>query len=620
MSPDTVPRPALLAALVYGLALGVLTAAAPPRTIGDAGEYLTYALALSRGFTPPLTDAAFAQARADIAPFDPALAEWPMEEVAHETQDGRRDFIHFWLYPALAAPAVAIARVAGADPRLGFAALNIMLLSVAFGVLWTRLGWPTAVLLLAGPVIWWADKVHPEAFIVSLMAMALAVWRQHPGPAIACAGIVATQVTPFAIFVPLLAAAAIVHRRDAWRQRSFRAGLAGGVLAPLLPAIYYLIHFGRPSLLAGLVWSSPSHLSPAGAVLWDLNIGLVPNWPVLALVVAAIPVVLALSEPRRLLVLDVGSAAIGGMVMLAAFASIGNFMHGATPGIIRYAIWLVPLAVPVLALAKPDPRWSRVLAVAAVVSAALSVQAYRPSVEEFSHRPTAIALWVWRHHPSWSHPTAEIFARSLAQRGGTVPLASPGCGKILLMGRGDAQGMWPRPCPPAPVPDECRAPGAACYANRSGERYMFRRLAHLPDWLKYDRSHVWPRRGEQAISTLLHQMAWSTMEQVPRGRRDGPLAGAHAIDIEAVYLGDRRALLILAGAGEGARLDLRGRQLYIRILDAETGSTVPAVPVASPDAGILSLPLSPQPGPFVVALMAGTSQDEPHPVRRTPDR
>src|SRR5688572_21699021 len=408
------PRPALLAVAAYGLALAVLTAAAPRRTNGDAGEYLTYALAMSRGFTPPLTGAAFAQARADLAPFDPAFGEWPTEKFALETQDGRWDFIHFWLYPALAAPAVAIARLSGADPRLGFAALNIMLLSIAFGVLWTRLGWAAAVLLLAGPVIWWADKVHPEAFIVSLMAIALAIRHQRLGAALACVGVVAAQVTPFAIFVPLLFVAAILYRPAAWRQRSVQAGSAAAVLLTLLPGIYYLVHFGRPSLLAGLTWSSHIPISQAGAVLWDLNIGLVPNWPILAIVLASVLVGLALAEPRRLL--EPGIVIVmGGAVMLVAFSSIGNFMHGATPGIIRYAIWLVPLAVPVLGLATPNPRWRRVLGVAAVVSAALSVQAYRPSVAEFSHRPTAIAVWLWRHHPSWSHPTAEIFARSLAQ-------------------------------------------------------------------------------------------------------------------------------------------------------------------------------------------------------------
>jgi hypothetical protein len=53
----------------YGLLLTALAAFAPIRTMGDAGEYLAYAVAISHGHAPPLTDDAIAQFRADIAPF-----------------------------------------------------------------------------------------------------------------------------------------------------------------------------------------------------------------------------------------------------------------------------------------------------------------------------------------------------------------------------------------------------------------------------------------------------------------------------------------------------------------------------------------------------------------------
>ena len=40
-----------------------------------------------------------------------------------------------------------------------------------------------------------------------------------------------------------------------------------------------------------------------------------------------------------------------------------------------------------------------------------------------------------------------------------LPFATTRCEKVLLVGRGDLQGMWPMPCYPAEVPPQCREPG-----------------------------------------------------------------------------------------------------------------------------------------------------------------
>ncbi len=76
--PALLARPWLFT-LLYGLVLAVLAARAPIRMMGDGGEYLAYALNLSHGHAPALTDTSIAKIRADIFPFDPELSRWPIE-------------------------------------------------------------------------------------------------------------------------------------------------------------------------------------------------------------------------------------------------------------------------------------------------------------------------------------------------------------------------------------------------------------------------------------------------------------------------------------------------------------------------------------------------------------
>src|SRR5262249_49284726 len=127
-------------------------------------------------------------------------------------------------------------------------------------------------------------------------------------------------------------------------------------------------------------------------------------------------------------------------------AQIGNFMSGGTPGILRYGVWLIPLTVPMLQRRVLDARWTRGGALLAIPGAALSLVRDRPSIDEFAGRPSAVALVVWQHAPSASRPLPIVFAGSLGSR--TLPVATADCGKILLVGRGDAQAMWPRTCAP----------------------------------------------------------------------------------------------------------------------------------------------------------------------------
>jgi hypothetical protein len=134
----------------------------------------------------------------------------------------------------------------------------------------------------------------------------------------------------------------------------------------------------------------------------------------------------------------------------------------------RYALWLMPLAIPLLARLRETSRVpERWLVVAVAATAVWTVAMFLPSRSEGDLlQPTRLASWVWRHHPGAENPLAEVFYLKVAHAYGSPQAAAlPNCAKVLVV-----YGEWAR-CPVGPVPARCRAD--PCYANRDGDHYDF---------------------------------------------------------------------------------------------------------------------------------------------------
>src|SRR5258708_738159 len=103
------PRWALLAGAM--VVLGCLVVTSPTRRIGDGPEYVAMARQLSRLARPSLSRAEVASTLEYFAAIDGGFGVFneSFRFLQLEAADGRRDFPHFWLYPALAAPGVALA-------------------------------------------------------------------------------------------------------------------------------------------------------------------------------------------------------------------------------------------------------------------------------------------------------------------------------------------------------------------------------------------------------------------------------------------------------------------------------------------------------------------------------
>ena len=101
-------------------------------------------------------------------------------------------------------------------------------------------------------------------------------------------------------------------------------------------------------------------MAELSTVLFDANIGLFASFPVLPVVVIAALVMLVRYRQRDLLDADVLVVAVSAAFFLWVFGVKDNVHHGATPSLSRYALWFIPLAMPLLRVERVDgPAWRR---------------------------------------------------------------------------------------------------------------------------------------------------------------------------------------------------------------------------------------------------------------------
>lgn len=117
-----------------------------------------------------------------------------------------------------------------------FVFVNILLLAVALWIVSGHIRREVALLLFVGPIIWWSDKGHTEAFTFALLAVAVTLVSAAPWWSLVALGAAAAQNPGITLTLPLVALVALVTRPGAWRDGRFWAGVvAGASLAALHP-------------------------------------------------------------------------------------------------------------------------------------------------------------------------------------------------------------------------------------------------------------------------------------------------------------------------------------------------------------------------------------------------
>jgi hypothetical protein len=560
--------------LAFGLLLLVLIATSRPQRVGDAREYLAIAMNLARLRSPALS-------LADIVRIERRLEQLhftglPLAQFRQlRDVNGRQDFFHFWFYPALAVPGIWLTAITGLNPNYGFVALNVLLFLGALWVVSTRLAWWLTAVVFCSPVLWWIDKSHTEVFTFSLLAVAFVLLREAPWWSMICLGAAATQNPSIAVLMVCVGVVALLVQRGAWRNSRFWTGASIAIALALLHPIYYEWRWRLPTpqLLQGTQARVPT-IQELGAVLWDPNIGVLFHAPLLVLTFVAAAVVVGVRARSRLIETEIWLALAGAGIFLLTFAQTTNFNNGATPGISRYAVWLIPLAIPIFqraAIVVPplSHRWFVPLALA---SCLWSIVAFQPRRPENYCAPTRIASMLWTRWPSLNNPLPEIFAeRVSSQEPGLVPVATPGCAKVLLIG-----GQWPVPCFPQPVPSICGTPDALCYGNRKEGGYDFVRVPPpVPYTFERQGTWVWNAASRRGVERILERLRWWDLRRIPRSAPGAMVLDAHRVSWTYGLQSDEELLVYVAEPRQGASLTLRlPGTMTGSLLDPDTGDEI----------------------------------------------
>jgi hypothetical protein len=296
--------------------------------------------------------------------------------------------------------------------------------------------------------------------------------------------------------------------------------------------------------------------------------------PLLVVTIVATAIAVGVLARSRLVESEVWLSLAAAAIFLVSFAQTTNVNSGATPGMSRYGVWLIPLAIPILERAAMvvSARWQRWLVPLALASCLWCIVSFQPRRPETYCAPTRVASLIWDRWPSLDNPLPEIFAERLsATEPGLAPVATRGCTKVLLIG-----GQWPVPCPPQAVPSMCAPPDALCYANRESGGYDF---VHVPPpgFYKFERRRTWTWAAPAAagIERVLNRVQWRELRQVARSAPGVMLLNAEEVSWTYGLESEQEMLVYVRQPKPGASLTMRLPATMVgALLDAETGDEI----------------------------------------------
>jgi hypothetical protein len=572
-----VKPPATFAALCAWLLLFVLQAA--PTRVSTSDEHVAMALNLARGAGPAFSADDFAAIDATLAAHGhaPVSASLRMPELVG--RDGQQDVPHFWLYALTSVPVVWMTSLAGADPLWAFVVVNTLLLGGLALVITVTGGASWTALLLLSPIVWWIDKPSADVLIFVSLGAGLLFWPSRPSLALVLMAVAGSQNPAFVLTTGLFAVWGSIERPSRLLCRRWRAALALAAVLTVIGPAYYIWHLGLPSPLTAY---APTHfpgLLDLFFPITDVNMGLGMRFPPFVLAIVTAIYLLARHELLSLREPFLATTALAALAVLYVVSQPLDQNHGGSPDLSRYALWLMPLAAPLLAQAASSGRaTTRRLGVVFCVAAAVWTLAdFRPARAERNLEPTRLADWLWTRHPMWNNPRAESFAERVShQRPAVVPTATAGCEKVLLF-----EGEWPVQCLPLGQPlESCREPGRFCYANRTatGAGYLFVDAGATTGVAITKGERTWTRETP-AVATLR-----KLIEGMTAGEPASPtvsVRGVWNVAWAQPWTGTEGAVLYARQTRADARIAVRARvPMTARVIDLGRQVDVASVPIA----------------------------------------
>lgn len=546
--------------------LGVALWQANPVRVGDGHEHVALALEIARGHGPAIAPGQIPALEAELRALGPSFATASIAHPDLVGRDGRQDMPHFWLYPLLAAPAVKAALVMGVSPLWGFVALHVALLGALAGLVLSRPAPIWTSLLLLSPLVWWLDKPSTDVLLVACLAGAMLLWTTRPAISMVLLGVGASQNPGLVLVAALFAVWGSIERPARLMCKRWQTGVLVAALLITLPPAYYLWRLGIPSPLTASTATRWPGLSDALFPFTDVSVGLVFRYPPFVVAVLVAAVWLAWRELSRLREPFIATTLLAALALLWAVGQPVSQNHGGSPDLSRYALWLMPLALPLLQQAgtSPSAAMHRAGLALAALSAAWTLVAFPPARPEGHLQTTPLAQWLWTRHPMWIDPRPEVFAeRESHAEPAVVPTATSGCEKVLLY-----EGLWPAHCLPQDTPpDACFDTLRFCYANRTatGAGYLFMVEPLRPGFPIRVAEKTWTRATP----------AVATMRQLVRGLTFGEpdtalvaLRGLWNAGWIQEWSGPGRSVFYVRNTRPDARIGIRVRQKVLaRVID-----------------------------------------------------
>ena len=448
-------------ALCFAFALAVtLSLSAIPRRSGDAHQYVAMALQLAQLRPPSLSLEEESAYRAWLRAQPPESGFADGARAINQPaliREGRQEFSHFWIYPLLTAPATVMATATGTHPLVAFTITNAFLLGAALWATARTFGSVPALFVIGSPLVWFLGRAQVEIFTVALLCLAIAAAaRGRWGWAALAAAMASTQNAPIAATIPIFWGAAIAewvadrrlnHRSALPNWAELRLALVFALSAAgvaLLHPAYYLLRLGvltPQELNGGIAGAWPTagrYLAP----LIDPEIGFAAWMPIVALLTLAGLALLTKSvrhagiENRRLALTALCAAAMC-VWFLFVFAQTTNVNSGGTIYVSRYALWLIPLALPAMAMSSRylDARVPGMMLIGALALFATYLSYFHPNQGERYVEHSPQAAWLMTHAPAAYRPLPEVFVeRELHIDGGPrVSAADPVCQLMFIL-------------------------------------------------------------------------------------------------------------------------------------------------------------------------------------------
>jgi hypothetical protein len=558
-------KPPAVFALLLGWLLIFLLQANPTR-VGDGDEHLALALNIARGGGPALSADDLARLDEDFARLGTPQAVDALRMPDLVGRDGQQDLPHFWLYALLAVPFVWLTQVAGTSPLWAFVALHAVLLgTLAWLIAASRAASWTAILLL-GPIVWWIDKPSADVLIFVSLAGALLLWPRRPGVALMLLGVAAGQNIGFILVLSLFAVWGSIERPARLMCPRWRLALAVATALALASPVYYVWRLGVPSPLTAYAPTRFPGLLDLLFPFTDVNMGVITRFPPFVFAVGTAAYLLARHELIRLREPFLATTALAALALLYVVSQPLDQNHAGSPDISRYAVWMLPLATPLLLQAATSARAAtRQTGVAfGLLAAVWSMVEFRPSRPDTHLQPTPLAARLWTRHPMWNNPRPESFAERISnRRPAMVPTATAGCEKVLLY-----EGEWPVFCLPlGQPPEQCRDRGRFCYANRTatGAGYLF--VDAGPNVLaNVERAERTWTRETPAVATLRQ-----LIDGMEPGEPDDPIVSVRGVFNTAwshPWTGDEGGVFYVRNVRADAHLAVRARvPMTARVID-----------------------------------------------------